>query len=102
MIHPAKLISHRDKLTCRRLVLAHERGYANKLEDIDMAHKTRIMYIECKGGDIVGPASIGRVTFSKTGRTLYYKGKEFASLNGQGFKSNYVDVETRILLDIGM
>jgi hypothetical protein len=53
------------------------------------------MYIECKGGDIVGPASIGRVTFSKTGRTLYYKGKEFASLNGQGFKSNYVDVETR-------
>jgi hypothetical protein len=67
----------------------------NKLEDIDMAHRTRIMYIECKGEDIVGPASIGRVTFSKTGRTLYYKGKEFASLNGQGFKSNYFDVETR-------
>ena len=60
-----------------------------------MGHKTRIMYIEYKGENIVGPASIGRVTFSKTGRTLYYKGKEFASLNGGGFKANYFDVETR-------
>ena len=55
-----------------------------------MAHsfKPRIMYIENKGGEIVkrysytdqlieggltGPARIGRVTFSKTGATLYYQ-----------------------------
>ena len=59
-----------------------------------MGHRTRIMYIECKGDGIVGPARIGRVTFSKTGRTLYYGGRRFASLAGQGFKANYVDEET--------
>jgi hypothetical protein len=59
-----------------------------------MGHKTRIMYIEYKGDDIAGDARIGRVTFSKTGRSLYYNGKTFKSLNGRGFKSNYYDVET--------
>jgi hypothetical protein len=52
------------------------------------------MYIERKAGDIVGRARIGRVTTSKTGKTLYYKGKKFQSFKGAGFKSNYVDVET--------
>jgi hypothetical protein len=37
---------------------------------------------------------IGRVTFSKTGRTIYYRGKSFQSLKGEGFKSNYYDVST--------
>lgn len=58
-----------------------------------MGHKTRIMYIENKSGGIVGNARIGRVTFSKTGKSLSYGGKTFRSLNGQGFKSNYFDVE---------
>jgi hypothetical protein len=52
------------------------------------------MYIECKAGSLVGPARIGRVTFSKTGRTLHYRGRTFRSLRGAGFKSNYVCVET--------
>lgn len=52
------------------------------------------MYIEYKGGDLVGPARIGRVTFSKTGRTLYYNGRTFASLNGTGIKANYYDEAT--------
>lgn len=60
-----------------------------------MGHKTRIMYIEDKSGGIVGNARIGRVTFSKTGQSLYYNGKTFKSLNGQGFKSNYYEVETK-------
>lgn len=60
-----------------------------------MAHKTRIMYIEFKGGDLTGPARIGRVTYSKTGATIYYRGKQFRSLHGSGFKSNYYDVKTR-------
>ena len=56
--------------------------------------QSRIMYMEYKGSDLTGPARIGRVTFSKTGRTLYYGGKSFRSLKGAGFKSNYYDVET--------
>lgn len=59
-----------------------------------MGHKTRIMYIECKAGGLTGPARIGRVTYSKTLATIYYRGKEFKSLKGAGFKANYYDVET--------
>ena len=56
--------------------------------------KARIMYIECKAGGLIGPARIGRVTYSKTGCTLYYRGKAFSSLKGRGFKSNYYEVRT--------
>ena len=56
--------------------------------------RSRIMYIESKAGGLTGPARIGRVTFSKTGATLYYAGKNFRSLKGFGFKSNYYDAET--------
>ena len=52
------------------------------------------MYIEYKGGGLTGPARIGRVTFSKTGMSLYYMGKTFQSLKGAGFKSNYFELET--------
>ncbi len=52
------------------------------------------MYIEDKSEELVGPACIGRVSFSKTGKSLYYKGKAFRSLSGAGFKANYYDVET--------
>jgi hypothetical protein len=52
------------------------------------------MYIENKSGGVTGPARIGLVAFSRTGRTLYYDGRSFQSLKGAGFKSNYYDVET--------
>ncbi len=52
------------------------------------------MYIEYKGGGIVGPARIGRVTYSNTGSTIYYRGKAFQSLKGSGFKANYYEIET--------
>jgi hypothetical protein len=58
------------------------------------ARAGRIMYIECKAGSLTGAARIGRVTFSKTGRTLYYRGQGFQSLKGAGFKSNYYNVDT--------
>ncbi len=58
------------------------------------ASKSRIMYIENKSGGLTGPARIGRVTFSKTGSTLYYAGKSFRSLKGAGFKSNYYEIES--------
>ena len=61
-----------------------------------MAHPTRIMYIESKGNDgLVGPARIGRVTYSKTGKSAYYRGRMFATLGGMGFKANYREVESR-------
>ncbi len=52
------------------------------------------MYIERKADGLSGPARIGRVSFSQTGRTIYYGGRKFQSLRGTGFKSNYFDVET--------
>ena len=57
--------------------------------------KTRIMYIENKSAGLSGPARIGRVSFSKSGRTLYYGARSFQSLKGVGFKANYYDLETR-------
>jgi hypothetical protein len=56
--------------------------------------KRQIMYVERKAGSLEGPARIGWVTFSKTGKTIHYNGQSFQSLKGRGFKSNYFDVET--------
>ena len=58
-----------------------------------MGHKTRIMYIESKATGLNGPARIGRVTYSKTGRTIFYQGQEFIST--RGFKANYINANTR-------
>lgn len=55
---------------------------------------TRIMYIECKAEALNGDARIGRVRFSRTGGTLYYREQCFKSLKGAGYKSNYFDVAT--------
>jgi len=52
------------------------------------------MYIERKAGSLEGPARIGWVTFSRTGRTVCYRGQRFQSLKGKGFKSNYQDVDS--------
>ncbi|HSE50476.1 MAG TPA: hypothetical protein VLA96_14815 [Terriglobales bacterium] len=52
------------------------------------------MYIESKAEGLTGPARIGRVVFSKTGKTIRYKEKEFQSLKGAGFKSNYVEINS--------
>lgn len=54
--------------------------------------KSRVMYVECKADSLNGSARISRVTFSKTGLSIYYKGKTF--LRTQGFKANYFDAET--------
>ncbi|MEO6710204.1 MAG: 1-deoxy-D-xylulose-5-phosphate synthase [Planctomycetota bacterium] len=56
--------------------------------------QSRIMYIESKANGLVGPARIGRVTFSQSGSTIYYRGRAFQTLAGAGFKANYFDVET--------
>ena len=51
--------------------------------------KTRIMYIEQKGNG----TRIGRVTFSKSGKSIYYRGRLFHKC--RGFKANFFDAETR-------
>ena len=51
------------------------------------------MYIELKT-DLAGPARIGRVKLSKTGKSIHYKDKTFETLKGKGFKSNYIDAAT--------
>ena len=56
--------------------------------------KSRIMYMERKAESLTGEARIGRVTFSRTGKTLYYMNQKFKRLERCGFKSNYYDVET--------
>jgi hypothetical protein len=59
-----------------------------------MSSGSRIMYIEYKGDGLAGDARIGRVTFSKSGKSIYYRGKSFASLRGDGYKANYFDEAT--------
>jgi len=58
--------------------------------------KPRIMYIELKthdrDHDDNGPAWIGRVTFSKTGKTIYYRGRKLQ--RRRGICGNYYDIET--------
>ncbi len=66
---------------------SHELPAEFKLEN------SRIMYVEDKSSGLEGDARIGRVYFSKTGKTLYYRNRKFQSLKGNGFKSNYVDVD---------
>lgn len=56
--------------------------------------RSKIMYIENKSEGLEGPAVIGRVHFSKSGKTLYYNGLKFQSLKGAGFKANYFEVES--------
>ena len=58
------------------------------------AVKSRIMYIE-RGGGLAGPGRIGRVTFSKSGRTVFYRGRSLAILGGSGYKTTHFDEETR-------
>jgi hypothetical protein len=51
------------------------------------------MYIE-RGGGLAGPGRIGRVAFSKSGRTVFYRGRSLASLNGSGYKTTHFDEAT--------
>lgn len=53
------------------------------------------MYIELKSGfDGNGPARIGRVQLSQSGRSLYYREKQLQRCAGQGILGNYFDVDT--------
>ncbi len=55
----------------------------------------RVMYVECKDGDIDGAdARIGWVRYSKTGRSVYYRGLTLSAIGGRGGAGNFIDAET--------
>ncbi|WP_217363324.1 hypothetical protein [Winogradskyella undariae] len=57
--------------------------------------RTELKYIELKSGfSDNGNAWIGLVSFSKSGKTIYFDGKAFQSLNGMGISGNYFDLES--------
>lgn len=57
--------------------------------------RRELRYVELKTGfDGNGPASISWVTFSKTGHTVYYRGKQLERIPGGGTVGNHVDTET--------
>jgi hypothetical protein len=57
--------------------------------------RKRLMYVENKDGAIDGAdARIGWVTFSKTGQTVYYRGRELQKAKGGGLRGNFFDVTT--------
>jgi hypothetical protein len=55
---------------------------------------SKIMYIEPGGGLSGEGGRIGRVTLSKSGRTLHYDGHSFQTLDGKGYKENYFDIDS--------
>ncbi|MEL7536252.1 MAG: hypothetical protein AAFM91_04230 [Pseudomonadota bacterium] len=66
-----------------------------KTNQLTRGESERVMYVENKDGDIDGVrARIGRVRFSKTGLSVFYRGREFKRLKGGGLRGNYFDVET--------
>jgi len=54
----------------------------------------KIMYIELKTDGLRGIGRIGRVHFSKTGKTLYYGDRTLNQAHGSPLKANYFDEET--------
>jgi hypothetical protein len=54
--------------------------------------RSRIMYIESKAESLQAPARIGRVTFTTSGKGIYYKGRELYRTSG--FKANYAEAAT--------
>jgi len=53
--------------------------------------KRRILYVENKDGDLDGvQARIGWVTFSKTGQSVYYRGRALKKTS-QGVRGNFYD-----------
>ncbi|MCB2377792.1 hypothetical protein LGH70_09380 [Hymenobacter sp. BT635] len=56
--------------------------------------KSRIMYMECKTGELSGEARIGRVTFTKSGLGIRYQGRLFLRGGSEKLYGNYFDEES--------
>lgn len=66
------------------------------MSQLTQGKERRLMYVENKEGEIDGfRARIGWVTFSKTGKTIYYRNRSLARLKGGGVAGNYFCEETQ-------
>lgn len=91
-----KAASSRKRPNTKVVVPTPEGVTLTKEDRKDPLARTRIMYIENKAEGLNGWGRIGRVTVSKTSKTIYYGGKTFQSLKGGGIsKSNFYDIETK-------
>jgi len=67
-----------------------------KTSQLTRGEKRRLMYVEGKEQLIDGArARIGWVTFSKSGRSVYYRGITLSRLKGGGTSGNFFHAETR-------
>ena len=77
----------------RRGIDAEKYGPGSKGDKSAMPDYEHIRYIELKSGySDDGPAWIGRIKSSKTGRTVYFNGRIFRKKNGNF--GNHIDTET--------
>ena len=61
---------------------------------LNRGQRRRLMYVENKDRDIDGVAArIVYVTFSKSGRTIYYRGRELNATGPRGIRGNFADWE---------
>ena len=66
-----------------------------KKNQLTKGENRRVMYIENKNGDIDGMrARIGWVEFSKSGLSVYYRGRTLKRAKGGGISGNHYDEET--------
>jgi hypothetical protein len=66
-----------------------------KKNQLTKGENKRVMYIENKDGEIVGVnARIGWVTFSKSGRSVYYQEKTLKRAIRGGIRGNHFDEAT--------
>ena len=66
-----------------------------KTNQLIKGQNRRVMYIENRDGDIGGvTAKIGWAEFSKSGRTVYYRGKSLKRATGCGISGNHCDEDT--------
>ena len=66
-----------------------------KANQLTKGQDRRVMYVENKNGDLDGAdARIGWVSFSKSGKSVYYRGRTLLRNGGQGVKGNYVEEDT--------
>jgi len=62
---------------------------------LNLGLKRRLMYVENKDGEIDGAnGRIGWVTFSKSGQTVYYRGRELRKAKRGGIRGNFIDATT--------
>ncbi|WP_228011935.1 hypothetical protein [Flavobacterium hungaricum] len=58
--------------------------------------RTEIKYLELKSGfSGNGPAWIGLVSFSKSGKTIYFNGKAFQRIGSARIQGNFRDIESK-------